>query len=487
MQEQERSNGPAVGRLKRGLGSIESYAALLGMLVGAGIFAVTADAYQATGPSVLLGYVVVGVLVLATSVSYAAFASTSVGESPGGELATFERITKSRELAFLGAWLKLICYVGVSTYLATRLVDQLAWLAKALELAPMDYEPKDGRKLYAVGLLAVFWGVHVIGVRSYGRVQVALCAILGVSIAVLVGFGAFHVELANFQPFFEHGSAGFLASLPLVFFAFAGFEAIAHSGGEVERSRERLPRVFVVGILWSTLVFLAMSVVAFGVLPGERLARSSAPMADVAAVFLPRGGTVLVALGAVLAIATTVNACMYVPARLAMHLAHRGQLPRFVGHVHPRTGTPAVGLTLHFALSALLLLAEQVHLALKISLLTLSLVYGLHALALLLLPRLDRALEAEVTKRLPRALRTVAALVAIGGMATIVGSLVADDLAIVFQWEWFVPTVDGERRFRDLTSLELVVLWTIVGGVLTVGQTLLRPRPSRDTLPSESP
>src|SRR5215510_15987454 len=72
-------------RLRRDLGTIESYAALIGILIGAGIFKVTSDAWKLTGPSVILGYVVLMPAILATSVPYAAYLSTSLGKEPGGE------------------------------------------------------------------------------------------------------------------------------------------------------------------------------------------------------------------------------------------------------------------------------------------------------------------------------------------------------------------------------------------------------------------
>ena len=61
-------SGSTLTRLRRDLGTVESYAALIGMLVGAGIFKVAGDAYVMTGPSVILGYLVLAPAILATSV-----------------------------------------------------------------------------------------------------------------------------------------------------------------------------------------------------------------------------------------------------------------------------------------------------------------------------------------------------------------------------------------------------------------------------------
>ena len=57
----------SVGRLRRDLGTLESYAALLGILIGAGIFTVTSYAWSLTGPSVILGYLLLLPVILATS------------------------------------------------------------------------------------------------------------------------------------------------------------------------------------------------------------------------------------------------------------------------------------------------------------------------------------------------------------------------------------------------------------------------------------
>jgi hypothetical protein len=43
---------------RRDLGTVESYAALIGILIGAGIFKVTSDAGAITGPSVILSYII---------------------------------------------------------------------------------------------------------------------------------------------------------------------------------------------------------------------------------------------------------------------------------------------------------------------------------------------------------------------------------------------------------------------------------------------
>src|SRR5256885_680236 len=116
---------PLSASLRRDLGAVESYATLLGMLIGAGIFKVTSDAWELTGSSVILGYVVLAPAILATSVAYSVFLSTPLGREPGGEYTHLSRTFGGYGLAFVGVWLKVISYIGALAYLARALADYL--------------------------------------------------------------------------------------------------------------------------------------------------------------------------------------------------------------------------------------------------------------------------------------------------------------------------------------------------------------------------
>src|SRR5438105_9928488 len=124
-QMSQGTNGPVVSRLRRDLGTVESYAALIGILVGAGIFKVTSDAGAITGPSVILSYILLMPAILATSIPYAAYISTPLGREPGGEYLHISRTLGGFRLAYIGSWLKIIAYVGAGAYLASALADYL--------------------------------------------------------------------------------------------------------------------------------------------------------------------------------------------------------------------------------------------------------------------------------------------------------------------------------------------------------------------------
>jgi amino acid transporter len=446
--------------LRRDLGTVESYAALLGILIGAGIFKVTSDAWELTGPSVILGYVILAPAVLATSAAYSVFLSTPLGREPGGEYTHLSRTFGGFGLAFVGAWLKIISYIGALAYLARALADYL------IELAPGAHDGAvrgTAAMPIAVASLLFFYLVHVAGVRWFGRLQVWMCVLLGLSLIVLIGPGLFALRAPNYRPFFTHGVGGFSASLPPLFFAYAGFESLAQTAGEVRDSTRKLPRIFLRGISATMVIYFLISVVAFGVLPGQQLRLSSAPMTAVASQYLPGGAAWFVTLGAVMALTTSVNATMLVPSRVAIMLADDGLAPRIIGAVSPRTGTPVVGLTVTFLAALILLVSGQVSLALNIAVFALVVLYFLHSLALLLLPRLNPGLFASVTLRLPLWAQRLAAVLSLLAMGMLIVLQLTADARVL-----------GHTTFRErvdhasLTTIDLVLFWGAIGAALYV-------------------
>src|SRR3954465_13858940 len=154
---------PLSASLRRDLGAVESYAALIGILIGAGIFKVTSYAWELTGPSVILAYLVLAPAILSTSVAYSVFLSTPLGREPGGEYTHLSRTFGGYGLAFIGIWLKVISYIGALAYLSRALGDYVVELCGGAI-------PKSASMPIAIGSLIFFFIIHVAGVRWFGRI-----------------------------------------------------------------------------------------------------------------------------------------------------------------------------------------------------------------------------------------------------------------------------------------------------------------------------
>src|SRR5262245_65446942 len=105
----------------------------------------------------------------------------------GAEYAHIGSVFGPGRVAFLGAWLKLVSYIGACAFLALTLGDYLFELANMLGLAQglSGIEASEWRHALALASLLFFWGMHGWGVRWLGRVMVAVWVGLGCSVLCL--------------------------------------------------------------------------------------------------------------------------------------------------------------------------------------------------------------------------------------------------------------------------------------------------------------
>jgi amino acid transporter len=288
-----------------------------------------------------------------------------------------------------------------------------------------------------------------------------MCVLLGISIIVLVVPGLFAIQLSNYSPFFTHGLSGLTLSLIPLFFSYAGFESLAQTAGETKDSTRRLPFVFLRGISVTALIFVLMSIVAFGVLPLAQLQSSPTPMTEVAMRYLPWGAATFVTLGAIMAITTSLNPTLIVPSRLAIIFVEDGLAPRWLGSVNRVTATPVVAMTLTLIACLILLISGQLSLALNIAVFALILLYFLHSLAFILLPRLNPDLNKQITIAMPVWLQRLAAWASVLSMGSLMLVMIFRDL------QTLRATSLSERvHGNSLTSLELAIAWSLFGAAL---------------------
>lgn len=455
-----------VSRLRRDLGTLESYATIIGILIGAGIFQVTSRAWALTGPSVILGYLALTPAILATSIPYAAYLSTPLGREPGGEYLHLSRTLNGYRLAYVGAWLKIISYIGAGAYLADAMAGYLIALSGGRIDAQQYQLP------ISLAALLIFWLIHVVGIRWFGRVQVAMSALKCLALLVLIVPGLFVLDFSNYTPFFTHGASGFGVSLLPLFFAYAGFESIAQTAGEVKDSTRRLPKILLRGITITAAIYVFTSIVSFGVLPGGRLQASSAPMAEVASIYLPAGAAIFVTIGAIAAIMTALNGTILVPSRLAIMFVEDALAPRWLGLVNPKTATPIRGLTLTMICCALLLISGQLSLALNVAVFALVVLYFIHSLVFLLLPRLNPTLASQIAINLPRPMQQVAAVVSVLAMGLMIAIQLSQDADVLS-----TQTLSQRINEQSLTSIELIFVWGLIGvGLYQLARSQRRER-----------
>jgi hypothetical protein len=109
----------------------------------------------------------------------------------------------------------------------------------------------------------------------------------------------------------------------------------------------------------------------------------------------------------------------------------------------------------------ILLVSGQLSLALNVAVFALVVLYFIHSLVFLFLPRWNRALASEIEINLPLRWRQVAAIVSILSMGVMIIIQLRQDADVL-------RTTSLAQRISEhsLTSIELVFVWGIVGLVL---------------------
>jgi basic amino acid/polyamine antiporter, APA family len=479
LTESRKANPQGKIGLKRDLNKLESYATIIGILIGSGIFVVTGEQGKVAGPSVPLAYLALAPIILATAIAYTVFLSTPLGTRPGDAYTHISRTTGSYFAGFLALWLKWIAYVGALVILSTSFGKYLKffypgmdqWFASILPfgeslLQNFKSGPSLGEAAIATFSLLFLFVFHLLGVKFYGWLQTVMFIMLCVSIVILIAPGIFAVEWKNFSPLFPYGvgvahtaegDKGFLAALPPLFFSYAGFESLAQTAGETKEARSSLPMIFINGILISMVIFVLMSVVAFGVVPYQELAESSYAMSDAAHRFLPAWGGAVVTIGALMAFTTSLNATLFVPSRILYVFAEDHLLPRSLARISGRFRTPWVSLVVNTAFALILLWTKSFKYVLDIVLVAIFLYYGLHSASLIALPFARRALYEKARVRIRPALLVIFGLISVLSMGYLAVATIASDIA-----KQNATPVEQ----RGLAVWQLLVLWSAIGTAL---------------------
>jgi amino acid transporter len=184
-------------------------------------------------------------------------------------------------------------------------------------------------------------------------------------------------------------------------------------------------------------------------------------MAEVASIYLPKGAAFFVTIGAIAAIMTALNGTIFVPSRLAIMFVEDRLAPRWLGFINSATATPIRGLTLTMIGCAILLISGQLALALNVAVFALVVLYFIHSLVFLFLPRLNPSLAREVEINLPLRVQQVAAVVSVLAMALLIVIQLRQDVAVLT-----TQTLAQRIENNSLTSIELIFVWGIVGAGL---------------------
>jgi APA family basic amino acid/polyamine antiporter len=201
------------------------------------------------------------------------------------------------------------------------------------------------------GILGLFLLLNYAGVKIVTRVQIGLVFVLFAGMVTFILGGAFAADPANFTPvfppsLFDEGLTPFLLAVVLLYIPFQGFGMIIEIGEELEDPVQNIPRVLAIGMGIVTLLSLGVVFALVGAVPWQQVIDPATGeayeggLAAVAGGFLPEPAILVIAVGAMVAAATTINTLFTSYSRTVMRAARDEVIPEYFAAVHDDYGTP---------------------------------------------------------------------------------------------------------------------------------------------------
>ena len=365
--------------LVRDLRKWDVTALVINTVIGAGIFGLPSAAFALLGAYSLVAYLVSAIAIFFIILCFAEVASRF--STTGGPY-VYARAAFGPLVAFEVGWLMWLSRCTAFAALCNLLVDYLDYFVPGIGSGVW-------RAVASVAITGAITFVNVIGVRSSARVTNTLTIGKLIPLVLVAGAGMFFVDTHRFTFTSVPPYSSFSQAALLLAFAYMGFEGAVIPSGEVRDPARHLVFGLLVGFAVIVVVYLALQLVCIGLV--RDLAHSQRPLADAAVQALGPPGASLVALGAVLAIAGTLNSITFATSRLLLPMSEQGQLPALFGRIHPNYRTPAAAILFTAAVALMMTLLSTFLSALTISTVTRLTAYAITCGAVPVLRRRGRA------------------------------------------------------------------------------------------------
>ena len=376
--------------LVRAVGVRGLTAGMVNYMIGAGIFVLPAVVAVRVGAAAPVIYIICAV---AMAMIVLCFADAGSRVSLSGGTYAYAEVAFGPYVGFIVA---TSLWFG-STVLASAAVANV-FMDTLSEIAPVMGQPVI-RGVVLVLVYALFAFINIRGVKVGSRaVQTVTLAKL-TPLLILVAFGLFALNARNLAwPGMPAGSEVARTTVMLLF-AFLGIESALTPSGEVRDPARTVPRAIFSALVLVTLLYMAIQVVAQGIL-GPALATESAPLTAAARrIAVPFG--VLIGIGAVISTFGHQSGMMLATPRVLFAFGRDGVLPSAFARVHPRFRTPHVAIITQALVCALLAITSSfAGLAVLATVSTLAL-YLVCCIAAWILRRRDVRAENGIPFRIP--------------------------------------------------------------------------------------
>lgn len=188
-------------------------------------------------------------------------------------------------------------------------------------------------------IILITWLVYR-GMKESRNASNAMVVVKLAIILLVIAVGVFYVDTANWHPFAPNGIPGILKGVSAVFFAYIGFDAISTTAEECKDPQRDLPRGMMWAIIICTVLYIIIALVLTGIVSYKDLAVGD-PLAFVFDKINLKWMSGIIAVSAVVAMASVLLVFQMGQPRIWMSMSRDGLLPKKFSKIHPKYKTPS--------------------------------------------------------------------------------------------------------------------------------------------------
>ncbi len=327
------ATSPRGPELVRAVGVWALAASIFNVTVGGGIFRLPAGAAAAAGPAAPFVY-----LICAAVMSFVVLCFAEAGSRitlTGGPYAYVEAVF-GRYVGFLAGVLLWMLGTTAVAGVSSAFAEGLGALFNMPSL----------RVPVLVTLFTVLAMVNMRGVEQGTKLIVVASIAKLLPLIAFVAIGVFYIQPENLAITEMPGPSSLARAAIVLVFAFSGVETALVPSGEVRDPARTVPRALAIAMIGVTLLYLAVHLVAEGLLGASLATSTTAPLAFAAESFLGAPGRLLLLVGASISMFGYVSGMTLAVPRALFRFAEDGLLPKVVGSVHPQYRTPHVAIVI---------------------------------------------------------------------------------------------------------------------------------------------
>lgn len=378
-------------KLKRELSLFEATFYGIGVILGAGIYALIGEAAGIAGNSVWLSFVIGAAIASLTGLSYAEL--STMFPKAAAEYIYVRRAFGSRFLAFLVGW--LLVFTGVVSIAAVSLGFAGYFQGLFGFLFEEFFSPRMAIVVFSLALIAILSYINFSGIKHSSKFNILFTSIeiFGLILIIALAFGSYG-RVNYFEA--PAGLGGVLSAAALIFFAYIGFDDIANITEETKNPKRNIPKAFILAIIITTLLYVFTAIATVSLADWKELGGVVNSLAFVASKsFLGENAKFLISFIALFATTNTVLVLLIVTSRMVYGIAKEKSLPEELTLIHELTRTPWMAIIVVMILSMVFVFFGDISLVANITSLGAFIAFAAVNLSLIWLrytmPRMKRA------------------------------------------------------------------------------------------------